>query len=45
MFAMLTMWSVLALVQDPPKQKEAEKDVVITASRMDESKKDVASDK
>ena len=44
MVAMLTMWSVLALVQDPPKQKEPEKDVVITASRMDESKRDVASD-
>ncbi len=44
MIAAFTMWSVLAMLQDEPKQKEKEKDVVITASRLDESKKDVASD-
>jgi vitamin B12 transporter len=46
MIAAFTMWSVLCMVQDDPKQKEKEKekDIVITASRLDESKKDVASD-
>src|SRR5262245_12350357 len=38
----LAILSLLAMVQDEPKQKE--KDVVITASRLDEAKRDVASD-
>ncbi len=41
MIAALTMWTVLAMLQDPPKK---EKDVIITASRVDESSRDVASD-
>jgi vitamin B12 transporter len=44
MIAALTMVSILAMLQDDPEQKQKEKDVVITASRLDEAKSDVASD-